>query len=248
MSSSTRRRLSRARTLDLLHDLERAEDSATSIYFSPGSSVAEIEVSLRSESGPIDMPIGLAEAITRSSTGAALFWGEQHKYLVLPPFPISAEGTTKGYHIEPLRSLLQKEFTIALVLVRLGAYAIGVFQGERLLCSKVGTGLVHSRHRKGGSSAHRFERHRQKQMEVFFSRICNRVREQVEPYVSRLDYAIYGGERNTVNSFRKQCRFLKLVDNCTVEHLLNIREPRQATLEAAIGDAWSSTLMQWWQD
>jgi len=217
------------------------------MYFLPGSSESDIEKVLRSELGPTDTPIALAEAIPRLPTGAALFWGEEHRYLVLPPFPISSQGTIKGYHIEPLRSLLQNEFTIALVLVRLGAYAIGIFRGERLLSSKVGTGLVHSRHKKGGSSAHRFERRREKQMETFFSRVCDRAREQLEPYVNELDYMVYGGERNTVRSFRQQCRFLKLADNRTVEHLLNIREPRQSTLEAAISDAWTSTVIQWYE-
>lgn len=245
MLSYARYRLSRSKTLDLLYDLGRAGEAAISQYFSEGSSVAGIPENLSSEPGLTGVWSTVAEAIARSSTGAALFWGEKNKYLVLPPFPIQAEGATRGYHVEPLSSLLSKESTVALVLVRLGSYAVGVFRDETLVCSKVGTGLVHSRHRKGGSSAHRFERHRKKQMETFFSRICARAREQLEPHVNELDYLVYGGERNTVNSFRKQCQFLKLVDNRAVKQLLNIREPRQATLEAAISDAWSSTVIQW---
>ena len=58
--------------------------------------------------------------------------------------------------------MLHKEFILGLIIVRLGEYGVGVFQGENLLSSKVGTGLVHSRHRQGGSSSHRFERHRDK--------------------------------------------------------------------------------------
>ena len=164
---------------------------------------------------------------------------------MLPPFPITAKRITSGYNVELLRSLLHQDLIIALILVRLGAYAIGVFQGERLVSSKVGTGLVHSRHKKGGSSQQRFARHREKQMESFFDRICLRVQEQLGPYIKELDYAIYGGEKNTLLSFRKRCQFLKQVDERTLGLRLNIREPRQATLEGAISDAWSSEVIQW---
>lgn len=185
------------------------------------------------------------EALARSKTGAVIFWGEQGKYLVLPPFPMKARLFSSGYDVEPLRALLQQELKVALILLRLDAYAIGVFQGETLLSSKVGTGLVHSRHSKGGSSAHRFERHRDKQMEYFFTRVCGHVREHLEPYLKQLDYVIYGGERHTLLSFRKQCEFVQQFDNRTLGTLLNVREPKQATLEAAISQAWSSEVVEW---
>jgi len=191
------------------------------------------------------MPPSLAKRVTNSTTVAVLFWGEQHRYLVLPPFPITEKRVFWGYDVEPLRSLLQREFIIALILVRLGTYAIGVFQGEKLLSSKVGTGLVHSRHKKGGTSQHRFERHREKQIEDFFKRICTHAREHLEPHIQQLDYVVYGGTRNTLLSLRKQCQFLQQVDKRALGLLLNIRQPRQATLEAAIGKAWSSKVTRW---
>jgi hypothetical protein len=51
---------------------------------------------------------------------------------------------------------------------------------------------VHSRHRQGGSSAHRFERHREKQIESFFTRVCGHAQEHLEPYLKQLDHVIYG--------------------------------------------------------
>jgi peptide subunit release factor 1 (eRF1) len=231
--------------LHLLCELEGAADSAASIYVLPGSPIPGIEKTLGTTLGLNNIPPDFAKTIARSSTGAALFWGEQHKYLVLPPFPIARERVSNGYDVEPLRSLLQRELMIALILIRLGAYAIGVFQGERMVSSKVGTGLVHSRHKKGGSSQHRFERHREKQIEYLFERICTHVREHLEPYIEELDYVLYGSERSTVLSFRKRCQFLKLLDARTLERLLNIRQPRQATLEAGIREAWCSEVIQY---
>ena len=134
---------------------------------------------------------------------------------------------------------------MGLVLVRMGAYGIGVVQGEKLLSSKVGTGLVHARHRQGGSSSHRFERHREKQMETFFTRVCGHAREQLEPYARQLEYVIYGGTRETLLDFRKQCHFLHQFDNRTLDLLLNIREPKQSGLQEAIQEAWSSRVIQW---
>jgi peptide subunit release factor 1 (eRF1) len=243
----SRRRFTKQRLLSLLDELEAAEGPATSLYVSSDLPLPEVEKTLRAPLGPgIEEAMSdIDEAVARSKTGAVIFWGEQGKYLALPPFPIKEILFSSGYDVEPLRSLLQQELTVALILLRLGAYAVGVFEGEKLLSSKVGTGLVHSRHRQGGSSAHRFERHREKQMEYFFTRVCGHVREYLEPHLQQLDYVIYGGERHTLLSFRKQCEFLQQLDDRVLSTMLNVREPKQATLEAAIRQAWSSTIIQW---
>lgn len=242
-----RRRFTRQKMLHLLNELEAAEGPATSLYIPHDLPAPEVEKTLRAPLGPgIEEAIpDISDAVAHSRTGAAIFWGEQNKYLVLPPFPIKERLFASGYDVEPLRAFLQQKLKVALILLRLDAYAIGVFQGEKLLSSKVGTGLVHSRHRQGGSSAHRFERHREKQMEYFFTRVCGHVREHLEPYLQQLDYVIYGGERHTLLSFRKQCQFLQQLDGRTLVRQLNVREPRQATLEAAISQAWCSEVIQW---
>ena len=243
----TRRRFTRQRMLCLLDELEAAATTATSLYIPHDSPASEVDNMLRSPLGPgieEDLP-DITETVARSKTGAVIFWGEQVKYLALPPFPIRERLFSSGYDVEPLRELLQQELTVALILLRLGAYGIGVFRGERLISSKVGTGLVHSRHRQGGSSAHRFERHREKQMEYFFTRVCGHVREHLESHLRQLDYVIYGGEKHTLLSFRKQCAFLQQFNDRTLGTSLNVREPKQATLEAAISQVWSSTVVQW---
>ena len=242
-----RLRFTRVKMLRLLDELETAEGQATSLYIPHDLPGTEVEKTLKVPLGPCVAEVlpDIAEAVARSKTGTVILWGEQGKYLVLPPFPLEDKLFSSGYDVEPLRELLQQELTVALILLRLGTYAVGVFQGEKLLSSKVGTGLVHSRHSKGGSSAHRFERHREKQIEYFFTRVCNHVQEHLEPHLQQLDYVIYGGERHTLLSFRKQCRFLQQLDERTLGTLLNVREPRQATLEAAISQAWSSEVIQW---
>jgi peptide subunit release factor 1 (eRF1) len=236
--------------LHLLDELEAAEGTATSLYIPHHLPAPEIEKTLRAPLGPgVEETLPeITDAIARSKTGAVIYWGEQGKYLVLPPFPLEEKLFASGYDVEPLRTMLQHELVIALILLRLGTYAIGIFQGEKLLSSKVGTGLVHSRHRQGGSSAHRFERHREKQIESFFTRVCTHAQERLEPYLQQLDYVIYGGERHTLLSFRKQCQFLQQLDERTLATLLNVREPKQVTLEAAVNQLWSSEVVEWEED
>ncbi len=231
----------------MLEELEAKESQATSQYLPPNLPPTEVDKALKAPLGSdiAEVLPDITEAIDSSKTGAVMLWGEQGKYLVLPPFPVKEKLFASGYDTEPLRSLLQQELMVALILLRLGAYAVGVFQGEKLLSGKVGTGLVHSRHRQGGSSAHRFERHREKQIEYFFDRVCGHAREHLEPHLRQLDYVVYGGERHTLLSFRKQCEFLKNYDDRILESRLNVREPRQATLEVAISQVWATTVIQW---
>jgi peptide subunit release factor 1 (eRF1) len=233
--------------LSLLDELGANEGPATSLCVPSDLPLPEVEKTLNVPLGPgvEEAMSDIDEALARSKTGAVIFWGEQGKYLVLPPFPVKERLFSSGYDVEPLRALLQQDLKVALILLRLDAYAIGLFQSETLLSSKVGTGLVHSRHRQGGSSAHRFERHREKQIESFFTRVCGHVREHLEPYLKQLDYVIYGGERHTLLTFRKQCEFVQQFDDRTLGTLLNVREPKQATLEAAISQAWSSEVVAW---
>jgi len=231
--------------LHLLEDLKANSIEVASLCIPPKSSRVKVEGLMATILDLKSLPEDVSTSMLESPTGAILFWGPHHRYLVMPPFPLNQEKASNVCEIDPLYTLLHRDLTVGLVLVRLGTYGIGVIQGEKLLTSKVGTGLVHARHRQGGSSSHRFERHREKQMETFFTRVCGHVREQLEPYARQLEYVIYGGVRETLLDFRKQCHFLHQFDNRTLDLLLNIREPKQSGLNEAIQEAWSSRVIQW---
>ena len=245
MLVSEQRKLRKRSLLRLLHDLERARGWAVSTYFPPGVSISEIEKTATMFAGPPEIAGEISGTISKSPTGGVLIWGEQGKYLVLPPFAVHDRVSSSGFDVEPLRSLLLQDTTVALLLLRLGAYAVGVFRGSDLVSSKVGTGLIHSRHRKGGSSQRRFERHREKQAEYFFQRVCTRARDRLAEYVAEIEYLFYGGERHTVREFRRQCDFMSVLDERVSDRLLNVREPKQASLEAAIEEVWVSEVIEW---
>jgi hypothetical protein len=241
-------RLGRSRMISFLDELALIEDGEVSLYLPRGMPLARVEESLEKAFTAAGMPSGMAEVIGGSETGAVLFWGPPRKYLILPPFPIGEDYITDGYDIGPLLSLFSHDFLIALVLVRLGAYSIGICQGTKLVDSKTGTGLVHARHKKGGSSQARFARHREKQIEYFLDRVCGHVRQYVEPHARSLDYLVYGGARSTILSLQKRCPYLHQFENRTLRMLLDIPEPRKTVLEKALGNVWSTNVIEWCED
>jgi hypothetical protein len=248
MLISKRFRLGRSKMLGFLNELASTEGKAVSLYLPQGTTEDRVEDLLGKVAATGATLPGALEAAAGSGMGAAFFWSPTKTYLVLPPFPIVEEYTTNGYDIEPLSSLLSHDFAVAIVLIRLGAYSIGICHGTELVDSKTGTGLVHARHKKGGSSQARFARHREKQIEQFLIRVCGHVREHVEHHSRSLDYLVYGGARTTILLLRKRCPFLNQFDDRILRMLLDIPDPRQAVLEKAVGTIWSTDVIEWCED
>jgi hypothetical protein len=238
--------LSRSGMLDFLSKLAGAADeNFHTLYLpfrTPDTALDDLPEALAAS---LDVLNEIRKIVSGSEMGGVIFWSDQQKYLVIPPFPISEKNIIASLDTGPLKSMLGKEYTIGLVLVRLGSYAIGVCRGEKLITSKVGTGLVHGRHRQGGSSSHRFERHRDKQIETFLIRVCGHAREQLEPYVKSMDYMVYGGARTTILLAQKYCPFLMKIDKPVLPPLLDIPEPRLPVLETSVGRVWSSRIFEW---
>lgn len=242
-------RLTRPKTLEFLGKLsgDPGETSLT-LYLPPRLSPTELENLLKEIPAALAVAAKLKEIITASPTGAVIFWGEKQKCLVAPPFPVSEKTTFQSYDAASLLSLLRRDYLIGVVLVRLGSYAIGVCRGDKLANRKVGTGLIHGRHRQGGSSSHRFERHRDKQIESFLIRVGGHIREQLEPYEKSLDFLVYGGARTTILMAQKYCPWLEKLDKPVLPPLLDIPEPRLPVLESAVTRIWSSTIYEWSED
>lgn len=238
--------ISRSNMMAFLAGLPAQAMDAVTLYLPPGLTPDKVGYYLHAAIGG-DIPSGLAETASSSRTGSCLFWGPV-KRLVLPPFPVKDSAIFPGYIIGSLASLLEQDRSIALVLVRLGAYALGVCRGETLLTSKVGTGLIHGRHKKGGSSQQRFQRHREKQIEQFLVKVCERVQEHLGPYLDSLDHAVYGGAWTTIELLKKRCPSLRRLEDRTLPPLLNIPLPKQAVLEAAIRRIWASHIVEWQEE
>jgi peptide subunit release factor 1 (eRF1) len=231
--------------LEFLKGLETTDDSAAiTLYLPPGLSAGKIQDLLKSAADEAALPVEMAEIIARSRNGGVLFWANKVKYLVSPPFPLKEQAVFAGFNIGPLRNLLEVDYRIGLVLVHLGAYAVGLCHGEKLTTSKVGTGLVHGRHKKGGSSQQRFRRRRENQAAEFLDRVCLHAREQFESQAQSIDYMVYGGPRQTVMQLQKRCLFLKSFEDRVLPPL-DVPDPRREILEKAVGRIWSSRVTEW---
>jgi hypothetical protein len=248
MPLAKRSRHTRSQALVFLDGLARAGGQAISVYVPRGTPRPQAENLLNKVFAAVPAPPDMVEAVGSSEMGAALFRSPPKTYLVLPPFPVIEEYITDGYDVGPLRSLLSRDLVIGLILVRLGSYSVGVCRGTELLDSKTGTGLVHARHHKGGSSQARFARHRQKQIEQFLVRVCGHARERIGPHARSLDYLVYGGARSTILLLRKQCPFLGQFDGRVLRMLLDIPDPRQPVLEKAVSAVWSTDIIKFSDD
>ena len=245
MLVSKRFQIKRHKMRGFLDRLLATEGTGSSLYLPPGLLLPEIESMLGKI---IDEGIDwseMAQTAVSSKTGSVFYWGSENKYMILPPFPISDKYIAGGYDVEPLQVLLKRDYMVALVLVRMGSFAVGIFRGNRLIASKVGTGLVHARHKKGGSSQGRFARHREKQVESFLDRVCQHVRQRMEPEIKNIDYVVYGGARTTIVLLNKRCHFLSQFNDKTLPPLLDIPDPRQHVLESGIDTVWSSVIIEW---
>ncbi|OGN88355.1 MAG: hypothetical protein A2158_05295 [Chloroflexi bacterium RBG_13_46_14] len=225
---------------DFLDRLEEGSDPVTSsIYLPPGLSAKEIhQISLSS------LPETIVEIAASSITGAVIFPGGESNSMVLPPFPLKEKVIFSDCATGPLRELLAKDFIVGLALVHLGTYAVGVCKGDVLVSSKVGTGLVHGRTRKGGSSSQRFQRRRENQAREFLERVCGHAQEHFQPYEKTLDYLVYGGPHQTVLQLRKECPVLKTFEDRTLQ-TIDVPALRQKVLEAAVTRIWSSRIIEW---
>ena len=100
---------------------------------------------------------------TTYADGAARIETAAETITVRPPFGLAYARVYERVELGPLLEALAEDHVVAALLVRLGGYAVGVFEGERLVASKVGSRFVKGRHKKGGSSANRFRRRRDEQ-------------------------------------------------------------------------------------
>ena len=181
----------------------------------------------------IDGPGG--DALLKSDTGLAMFRAGERGLAVVPPFPIGESVVGGEWDEAPLRHLLTTDYTVGVVLLRLGRYLVAVFQGTEPLVTKTDTRYVKGKHHAGGTSQLRFKRIREGQMRKLFDEACRVVSDRFQPHERELDYILLGGERLTLSGFLKVCPYLQRRQNIILDRRLNIRDPKHDTLETVAG-------------
>ena len=79
--------------------------------------------------------------------------------------------------------------------MRLGGYAAGVYDDERLVDGRAGARFVKNRNRKGGSSSGRFARRRGEQARDLHDRAAELADELLGLWQGRLDRLVLAGDR-----------------------------------------------------
>ena len=119
---------------------------------------------------------------------------------------------------------------VGVLLVRLGGYAAGVFDGHRLIASKVGSRQVHGRSAAGGQSQQRFARRREGQVRVALAAAADVAAAVLVPAAGQLDAVVLGGDRRAVDPVLDDPR-LAVLRPLVVESRVDVPDPRLQVLE-----------------
>jgi Actinobacteria/chloroflexi VLRF1 release factor len=163
---------------------------------------------------------------------------------VRPPFGLAHEGSYETVELGPLFAALAEDHVVAVLLVRLGGFAVGVFEGERLVASKVGTRFVKGRHKKGGSSANRFRRRREKQERELIGAAAATAIELLEPWREKVEFAGLGGDRRAVDEVLDSEPRLTWLRERAVPRFFTTGDPRLRELERLPYDLYAAEMTE----
>jgi Actinobacteria/chloroflexi VLRF1 release factor len=163
--------------------------------------------------------------------GSARLELETETLTVTPPFGLGHEGEYERVVVAPLLEALGEEHRVGALLVRLGGYAVGVFEGERLGASKVGSRFVKGRHRKGGSSANRFRRRREGQERELVDEAAAEAVRVLGAWSGTVERVALGGDREAVRRVLSARPELAWLEPLALERFFTVPEPRRRVLD-----------------
>ena len=232
----------KARLKRLLDEISDDGWCEMTLYFTPSSltkrasAIPRIRPTLP---GDDELTIVLQE-IGESDTGLVLLQGQSRAVAICPPFPLPDDIRRSGLVVSPLTKMLDTEYVLGIVLLRLGRYAIGVLRGNRLIASKTDSRYMKNRHRAGGQSQRRFERSRERLIRELYDKTCEMARTVFAPYEKDMDYILLGGENSTLAGFTDRCRLMHDLSDKTLTRRLDIDQPNKKTLDKIAFEAWKS--------
>jgi Actinobacteria/chloroflexi VLRF1 release factor len=162
--------------------------------------------------------------------------------VVRPPFGLAHTGAYETVRLQPLLEALAEDHVVAALLVRLGGYAVGVFQGERLAASKVGTRFVKGQHKKGGYSSNRFRRRREEQARALFEAAAEAAVRVLEPWRERVEFAALGGDRAAIREALAASPSLVWLEEQAVARFFTVSDPRRRHLERLPYDLYAAEI------
>ena len=185
-------------------------------------------------------PLEGGQGRTSYADGVARIELPAETIVVRPPFGLAHEHEYDTVHLAPLLDALADDHLVAALLVRLGGYAVGVFEGERLVASKVGSRFVKNRHKKGGSSSNRFRRRREEQAGALIEEAAEVAVRVLEPWRNRVEFVALGGDRAAVRDVLAASPQLAWMAERQLPRFFDVAEPRQRVLERLPYDLYAA--------
>jgi hypothetical protein len=156
---------------------------------------------------------------------------ESETIVARPTFGLQHEGEYDRVRVSPLLEEIEEDHRVAVLLVRLGGYAVGVFEGERLVASKVGSRFVKNRHKKGGSSSNRFRRRREEQANDLVREAAEVAVRVLGPWEERVEFVALGGDRAAIEAVVAERADLAWLKERALPRFFTVPEPRLRVLE-----------------
>lgn len=145
------------------------------------------------------------------------------------PFPPLPAGPADAR--ERLLAHVSRPRTVGVLLVRRRAHAVGVFDGDELVASKVDTSYVQASTKAGGWSQQRYARRRANQAAAAVADAADAAARVLLPHLARLDALVCGGDRAAVDAVLADPR-LRALAALRTEPWLAVPDPRLRVLQA----------------
>jgi hypothetical protein len=175
---------------------------------------------------------------TSYADGAVAIDGSD-QLVLRPTFGLAHTAEYDEVHVAPLLTEIARDHLVAVFLVRLGGYAVGVLDGDQLVASKVGTRFVKNRHKKGGSSSNRFRRRREEQAKALVEEAADVAAAVLEPWRKRVEFVALGGDHSAVNAALATRADLAWLRERALARFFTVEDPRKRTLEALPYDLYA---------
>ena len=147
-----------------------------------------------------------------------------------PPFPPLLTDPTLPYGGLLAHALSDRR--VAVLLVRRGGHAAGIFEGAALIASKVGSRHVQGRTAAGGWSQHRFARRRDGQTHLALGAAADvAARVLVDEAVPAVDHLVTGGDKRLIAQVLEDPRLAGL-RRLVTDRVLDVPDPKLTVLRA----------------
>jgi hypothetical protein len=120
---------------------------------------------------------------------------------------------------------------VGALLVRKGGYAVGVFDGHRLIASKVGSAYVQGKTKAGGWSQQRYARRRDNQSKRAYEEAAHEAVRVLVPHLGQITALATGGDKAALRAVLAD-PLLADLRPLVLDHVEAVPDPRLRVLQA----------------